>query len=210
MDRKVTLYYTPKTRATGALCLVEELGADCDLVVLNMKTGEHRKPDYLAVNPMGKVPALVHGGQLVTEQAAIYMYLADLYGDKGLAPAIGDPRRGPYLRWMVFYGSAFEPAVVDRAQKRDPAPQGMSPYGTYEETLKTVTDQLGKAPYLLGDTFQACDMLWGMALGWTVKFGIVEPTPVITSYMDRVIARPSVQKVMKIDADLAAKQAPAT
>lgn len=205
---KVTLYHAPKTRSTGALCLLEELGCAYDLVVLNMKVGEHKKPEYLAVNPLGKVPAIVHDGALVTEQAAVYMYLADLYPQAGLAPAIGDRLRGPYLRWMVFYGSSFEPAVVDKAQKREPAPPSMSPYGTYEETLRVVTDRLGTTPYLLGDKFHACDMLWGMALGWTTKFGIVEATPAIKAYIDRVVGRPAVKKGFAMDAEWAAKQAP--
>lgn len=204
----VKLFHAPKTRSTGALCLLEELGVPYDIHVLNMKTGEHKQPAYLAVNPLGKVPALVHDGQLVTEQAAVYMYLADLYPEKGVAPRIGDPLRGPYLRWMLFYGSAFEPAVVDKAQKRDPAPPGMSPYGTYDETLAVITDQLAKGPYLLGDKFYACDMLWGMALGWTTKFGIVEATPVIRAYIDRVVSRPSVQRVNAMDVDWSAKQVP--
>jgi glutathione S-transferase len=98
------------------LILLEEIGAPYQLHVLNMKTDEQRRPEYLAINPMGKVPALKHDGALITEQVAIFLYLADLFPEAGLAPPIGDPLRGPYLRWMVFYGSCFEPAVVDRAQ----------------------------------------------------------------------------------------------
>ena len=87
-----------------------------------MKAGEQRGAAYLAINPMGKVPAVLHGDALVTEQGAVYTYLADLFPQAGLAPTLGDPLRGPYLRWMFFYGSSFEPAVVDRSMKRDPAP----------------------------------------------------------------------------------------
>lgn len=207
---KVKLFHAPKTRSTGALCLLEELGVEYDIHVLNMKAGEHKKAEYLAVNPLGKVPAILHDGALVTEQAAVYIYLADLYGDKGLAPRIGQPLRGPYLRWMVYYGSAFEPAVVDKAQKRDPAPPAMSPYGTFDEALKVVTDQLAKGPFLLGDKFQACDMLWGNALGWITKFGIIEATPLIKAYIGRVTERPSVQRANAKDAAWAAQQAPST
>jgi glutathione S-transferase len=204
---KVKLFHAPKTRSTGALCLLEECGVAHDLVVLNMKAGEHKSPEYLAINPMGKVPTILHNGAVVTEQAAVYIYLADLYPQAGLAPKIGDKNRGPYLRWMVFYGSAFEPAVVDKAQKREQAPASMCPYGDYDTMLKTVTNQLERAPFLLGDTFQACDMLWGMALGWTTKFGIVEATPTISSYIGHVMDRPAVKRAIAKDAEFAASQA---
>ena len=121
MAERITLFYAPRSRATGALALMEELGVPYDLQVLSLKAKEQRSDKYLSVNPMGKVPAVLHKGVLVTEQPAVYMYVADLYPEKGLAPSIGDALRGPYLRWMVYYGSSFEPAIVDRAQKNPPA-----------------------------------------------------------------------------------------
>jgi len=205
-DRQVTLFHSPNTRSSGALVLLEELGADYRLHVLDMKASEQRGPDYLAINPMGKVPALKHGDAVVTEQVAIFLYLADLYPEAGLAPPIGDPLRGPYLRWMAFYGSCFEPAVVDRAQKREPAPQAMSPYGDYDTMLKTLTDQLTKGPWLLGDRFTAADVLWGMALTWTTMFKLVPALPVIQAYIDRLNARPAVARVKAKDAALASAQ----
>jgi glutathione S-transferase len=204
---QVTLFHSPNTRSSGALILLEELGADYQLHVLNMKAGEQRGPAYLAINPMGKVPALLHGEALVTEQVAIFLYLADLFPEAGLAPPIGDPLRGPYLRWMVYYGSCFEPAVVDRAQKREPAPPAMSPYGDFDTMFKTLTDQLAKGPYLLGDKFSAVDVLWGTALTWITKFQLVPALPVIQAYIDRVNARPSVARVQAKDAELAAVHA---
>ena len=203
-SRLLTLFHSPNTRSSGVLILLEELGAEYELQVINMKASEQRGPAYLAINPMGKVPALKHGAALVTEQVAIFLYLADLFPEAGLAPRIGDPLRGPYLRWMVFYGSCFEPAVVDRAQKREPAPQAMSPYGDYDTMLKTLTDQLARGPYLLGDKFTAADVLWGTALTWTTMFQLVPALPVIQAYIDRVSARPSVARVKAKDAALAA------
>jgi glutathione S-transferase len=205
-SRRVTLFHAPNTRSTGALTLLEELGADFELHVLNFKKSEQLDPSYLAVNPMGKVPAVKHGDALVTEQVAIFLYLADLYPEAGLTPAIGDPLRGPYLRWMAFYGSCFEPALIDRALKREPAPRGMSPYGDYDTTLKTLTDQLAKGPWLLGDKFTAADVLWGTALTWTTGFKLVPALPVIQSYIDRFNARPSVARAKAKDAELAAAQ----
>jgi glutathione S-transferase len=205
-NRQVTLFHSPNTRSTGALTLLEELGADYKLHVLNMKQGEQRAPEYLAINPMGKVPAVMHNGALITEQVAVYMYLADLYADKGLAPQIGDPLRGPYLRWMVFYGSCFEPAVVDKSQKREPAPPSINPYGDFDTMLKTLTDQLAKSPYILVEKFSAADVLWGSALTWITMFGLVEATPVIKAYVDRANARPAVARARAKDAELAAAQ----
>lgn len=204
--RQITLFHSPNTRSTGVLTLLEELGANYHLHVLNMKANEQRSPEYLAINPMGKVPAIRHGDTVVTEQVAIFLYLADLYQEAGLAPALDDPLRGPYLRWMVYYGSCFEPALIDRAQKREPAPSATSPYGDYDTMLKTLTDQLAKGTYLLGERFTAADVLWGIALTWTMRFGLVPGLPVIKAYTERINARPAMARVRAKDAELAAAQ----
>ena len=203
-DRRVTLFHAPHTRSGGARILLEELNADYDLHVLNFKANQQRSPEYLAINPMGKVPAIRHGDAIVTEQVAVFIYLADLYADRGLAPPIGDTMRGPYLRWMAFYGSCFEPALIDRSQKREPAPASTSPYGDYDTMFKTLTDQLAKGPYMLGDRFTAVDVLWGTALTWTTMFGLVPKLPLITTYVDRANARPATIRAKGLDAALAA------
>jgi len=205
-DSRVTLFYAPQSRATGALALMEELGVPYDLEVLNFKTKQQRGDKYLAVNPMGKVPAVLYKGVLVTEQPAVYMFLADLYAEKGLAPAIGDPLRGAYLRWMVFYGSSFEPAVVDRAMQNKPADPSTCPYGDFETMLATLESQLKQGPWMLGERFTALDVLWGVALRWTTGFKLVPESPVIKTYTERANALPSVQKARAKDAEYAAKQ----
>jgi len=207
---RVTLFHSPNTRSTGVLTLLEELGVDYDLHVLNTKRGEQRQAEYLAVNPMGKVPAIRHGDALVTEQGAVFLYLADLYPQAGLAPPIGDPLRGPFLRWLFFYGSSFEPALVDRAMKREPAPASTSPYGDWDTMLGTLTGQLAQGPYLLGDRFSAADVLWGTALTWTTMFKLVPELPVLRAYIDRVGARPAVAAARRKDAELAAAQQTST
>ncbi|ACL56689.1 glutathione S-transferase family protein [Methylobacterium nodulans] len=206
---RVTLYHSPNTRSSSALLLLEELGAPYDLHVLDMRAGENRQPAYLAVNPMGKVPAIRHGEALVTEQPAIFIYLADLFPEAGLAPPLGDPLRGPYLRWMVYYGSCFEPAVVDKARELDAGPQAMSPYGSFEAVMGVVNDQLRRGPYLLGERFSAADVLWGMALAWTTMFKLVPETPEIAAYIARHTERPAVARVRERDAALAAGQSAA-
>ena len=203
-DRKLTLYHAPQTRSVGTLILLEELAADYDLRTLDFSKNEQRQAAYLAVNPMGKVPAIVHRGAVVTEQGAVYAYAGDLYPEAGITPAIGDPLRGPYLRWLFFYGSSFEPAVVDRSMKREPAPPSTSPYGDFDTTIKTLLGQLGEGPYLLGERFTAADVLWGTALRWMTMFKLVAETPAVKGYVERVGARPAAQRAAKIDADILA------
>lgn len=204
-DDTVTLFFSPNTRASCALTLLEELGAPYRLHVLNMKAGEQRQPAYLAVNPMGKVPAILHRGELVTEQVAIFIYLADAFPAAGLAPAPGAPGRGPYLRWLVYYAACYEPALMDRALKREPGPASSSPYGDFDTMLDTVVRELAAKPYLLGDRCTAADILWGNALNWGVMFKLVPETPVIADYVRRIIGRPAALKVAELDARLAAE-----
>jgi glutathione S-transferase len=202
---KIILFHCPNSRSSGALTLLEELGAQYELRVMNMQAGEQRQPAFLAVNPMGKVPAILHGDVLVTEQVAIYLYLADLFPGAGLTPALGDTRRGPYLRWMVFYAACFEPAVTDRAMKREPGPTAMSPYGVFDTVMATLNDQLRAGAFILGDQFSVADILWGSALGWTTKFGLVPETPEIKAYIARTATRPAAVRVQEQDAALAAR-----
>lgn len=202
---RITLFYAPQTRATGTRVLLEELGAPYDLHVLNMKAGEQRQAPYLAINPLGKVPAIRHGDALITEQVAVALYLADLFPEAGLAPALSDPERGPYLRWMVYYAACFEPALIDRSMQREPAPPTRSVYGDYETMLGALEAQLAPGPYLLGTRFTAADVVWGMGLSWTMAFGLVPKTPVFTEYMERVTARPSFAKARALDLALAAE-----
>ena len=201
----ITFYHSPQSRSSGVKVLLEELGAPYDLEVVNTRAGEQHGAAYLAVNPLGKVPAILDRGVLVTEQAAIFIHLADRFPERGLAPAIGDPLRGPYLRWMVFYGSCFEPAVVDRAMKREPGGRAMSPYGDYDLVMRTIVEQLRAGPYLLGTRFSAADILWGMALSWTTMFGLVPKEAEIARYIDNFGKRPSVVKMTAEDAELAAR-----
>jgi glutathione S-transferase len=206
-DRSITFYHSPNSRSGGTRVLLEELNADYTLHVLNMKRNEQRQPAYLAINPMGKVPAIRHGEAIVTEQGAIVTYLADLYPEAGLAPAIRDPMRGPYLRWLFFYGSSFEPALIDKSQQREPAPASTSPYGDYDTMLATLVGQLSRGDYLLGSRFTAADVLWGTALAWTTRFNLVPALPVIQAYIDRVTGRPAFARARAKDAELTAQQA---
>jgi glutathione S-transferase len=205
-DRKLTLFHAPRSRSSATLTLLEEIGAPYELKILNLKLGEQRKPAHLAINPLGKVPALRDGDALITEQVAIYLYLADLFPQAKLAPPIGDRLRGPYLRWMAYYAACFEPALVDRAMKREPAPHTMSPYGDFDTMFSTVVTQLTASPYLLGEQFTAADLLWGLGLNFGTMFKILPENDVIAAYTRRVTSRPSFIKATAMDAGWAAEQ----
>jgi glutathione S-transferase len=198
-SRRITFYHAPRSRSSGVLTLLEELGADYALRTLDLKAGEQRTPAFLSINPLGKVPAIVHGDVVVTEQAAIVIYLADLYPEAKLAPAVDDPLRGPYLRWLAFHGAAFEPAIVDRAMTRNPGPQAMSPYGSYDAVMDALTVQLRRGPYLFGKRFTAADVLWATALGWTTSAKLVPPNLELLRYVERFRTRSAVVRAEAID-----------
>lgn len=202
--RHVTFFHSPHSRSAGTRILLEELGASYTVHPLDLQKGEQREAPFLAVNPMGKIPTILHGDVVVTEQAAVYMYLAELYPENGLSPAIGDALRGPYLRWMTFYGSCFEPAAVDHAMKRDAGGQAMSPYGSFDAVIETLAAQLATGPWFLGERFTAADVLWGTAFNWMLKFQLVPDRPVFVDHAAQVAARPATLRAAALDAAMLA------
>jgi glutathione S-transferase len=201
----LTLYHHPHSRSAGVRVMLEELGVDYRIELVNLQAGEQRRPEFLALNPLGKLPTLVDGDTVVTEQVAVYLHLADRFPEAGLAPAVGDPARGGYLRWMVYYASCFEPAVVDRSLKRDGGEPTMSPYRDFDSMLAALEGQIAKGPWVLGERFSAADVLWATALNWTTQFGLVPKTDVITAYIERARARPAFQRAAQKDAELLAE-----
>jgi glutathione S-transferase len=200
---ELILFHNPKSRSSGARVVLEALGVPYRIEPIDFGTGQNRTAQFLALNPLGKLPTLVHGGAVVTEQVAIVLYLADRFPDAGLAPALDDPRRGPYLRWMAFYGACFEPAVVDQAFKREPLDPSSSPYRDYDTVIATLVAQLQRGPYLLGEQLTAADLHWGTALRWTTGFGIVPKHPAIMAYIDRIASHPAVVRAAELDAAMA-------
>jgi len=198
-QRSITFFHSPHTRSSSTFTLLEELGASYELRVLNMKAGEQRQPAYLAINPLGKVPAILDGDTVVTEQVALFIHLADRFPQAGLAPSLDDPLRGAYLRWLVYYAACFEPALVDRSMERAPAPQMSSPYGDFDAMLGVIDAQLQRGPYLLGETMSAADVLWGSALGWGIAWAGVPRLPALVEYAERMAARPAAQAVAQRD-----------
>ncbi|WP_349810821.1 glutathione S-transferase family protein [Xanthomonas dyei] len=202
-DRHITLFHNPRSRSRGVLVLLEELGASYSLQIIDLEKEQQLAPEFLAINPMGKIPTIVHGDSVVTEQGAIYQYLAELYPEAGLSPAPGDADRGAYLRWLAFYGAAFEPAIVDLALKRSPPPRSLSPYADSDTVLNVVYAQLAQGDYLLGTRCSAADVLWGGALAWMVQFGMIDPPAPTHTYIARMAERPAVARAAGVDAQAA-------
>jgi len=197
MTDTITFYTHPLSRGRTVNWLLDELGAPYEAKVVNLEKGEQKTPQYLAVNPMGKVPAIVHRGVVVTEAAAICVYLADAFRRAGLAPALDDPQRGTYLRWFFFGASCFEYAVVDKMLERPPVERtGALGYGTYERTLAALETALKPGPYILGERFSAVDVFVGSQIHYALQTRAIEPRPAFQQYADRCTARPAMQRLL--------------
>jgi glutathione S-transferase len=167
--------------------------------------GEQSAPGYLAVNPMGKVPALKHGDVIVTEAAAICTYLADEFPRAGLNVPVGDPRRGPYLKWLFFSPACIEPAITDQAFPRQEQPRrGTLGYGDFDSVMNVVAKAVEPGPYLMGEQFTAADVVVGSTLRWGLMFGLLPTRPEFMAYVGRLEQRPALQRATALDQELAA------
>lgn len=206
MSESVILYTNPMSRGRIVRWMLEETGIPYETRVLGF-AGAMKTPDYLALNPMGKVPTLVHGSVVVTECAAICAYLADAFPAAGLAPAPQDPARGAYYRWLFFGAGPVEQAVTDRAlglQVPDDK-RAMVGYGSYGAMLDGLEAAVSAGDYLLGDRFSAADVYVGAQIGWGLQFGTIEARPAFETYWTRLAARPAhVRATALDDADMAA------
>ena len=189
----VTLYYHPYSRASGSIWALEEAGVPYQLQLVDIMKGEQKKPGLLALNPMGKLPTLVDGDVVVTESAAIALYLADRYAVGRLAPALDDPRRGTYLRWSLFPAAVIEPAVMAKREGW-PVKEVQAGWGSYETMLTAAESAIAKGPFILGDQFSMADVVFGGTLRYMMLFKLVEPTPSFTAYVERLNARPAYQR----------------
>src|ERR1700726_2112483 len=197
MGEEIVLYYNPMSRARIVHFMLEEVGQPYRMELVRFDKGEHKMPAFLAVNPMGKLPALVHRGTAVTEAAAICAYLADAFPSAGLAPALDDPQRGTYLRWLFFGAGCVEPAIIDHMFSRPPPsrPTAMG-YGNYADTLNTLEKAVSPGPFILGERFSAADVYMGSAIGWGMAMKAIEPRPAFGAYLARVSQRPAYQRSM--------------
>lgn len=185
------LYGAVPSRANIVHWMLEELGEPYEYRRLDLMSGEHKRPEYFAINPMGKVPALEHNGVVITEAAAICAYLADAFPASRLAPAIGDPNRGPYLKWMFYGPSCVEPAMLDKMLNRPEGKSGAVGWGNYDLVMSVLESAVSKSPYILGDTFSAADVVIGSGINWGMLVKAIEPKPVFVEYVERLKARPA-------------------
>jgi glutathione S-transferase len=192
---------TPPSRASIARWMLEETGEPYDTHILDRSKEEQRGADYLKINPMGKVPALKHGGELVTEAAAICLYLADAFPKSGLGKPVGDPLRGAFLKWLFFAPSCIEPAVLDVAfPRKEPAPRGAVGYGDFQTVMDVVADAVRDRPYIVGDTFTAADVVIASQLGWGQAFGVVPKREEFNTYLAGLQQRPAFKRCAELDA----------
>jgi glutathione S-transferase len=209
----IVLYTNPMSRGRIARWMLEEVGADYATTVLDYGP-PMKAPDYLALNPMGKVPTLVHGGAVVTECAAICAYLADAFPDAGLAPVPGTPERGPYYRWLFFGAGPVEQAVTDVSMDvrtdADPMLQGRVGYGTLDRVCDTLETLLADdRTHILGDAFSAVDVYLGAQIGWGLRFGTLPERPGFREYADRILSRPAAKRAKELDDALMPADGPA-
>jgi len=201
----ITLYHASPSRSSVTLWMLEELGEPYDVKLISLAAGDNLKPDFLAVNPMGKVPALRHGDTIITEMAAICAYLADEFPEKKLNIPIGTPRRGVYLKWLFFGPGCLEPAMVDRAAPRkEPARRAMLGYGDFDTCVNVVAKAVEPGPWLMGEQFTAADVVVGATIRWGMQFKLLPERPEFVSYAARIAARPAAQRAAAKDRDMGA------
>jgi glutathione S-transferase len=207
MSETLTFYTNPMSRGRIARWMLEEVGQPYETVLLDYGT-TMKSDEYLAINPMGKVPAIRHGDTVVTEGAAICAYLADAFPEAGLAPPPGDRERGPYYRWMFFAAGPVESAVTGKSLGLlAPADKKMmAGYGSFEETIDALEQAVSGGPYICGDRFTAADVYVGSQIGWGMMFGSIEKRPAFEDYFGRLGRRPAAIRAREIDDALMPKQ----
>lgn len=207
MAEELVFYTNPMSRGRIVRWMLEEVGRPYQTHVLNYAE-EMKSPAYLAVNPMGKVPALVHGETVVTECAAICAYLADAFPEAGLAPPHGDRARGPYYRWMFFAAGPLEAALGDKALGVAPTPdqQRMVGYGSFAQVLDALELAVQGREHIAGDRFSAADLYVGSHLIWGMGFGTIEKRPAFEAYVAGLKGRPAHLRASEIDDALVTAQ----
>ncbi len=205
---KLTLYHAAPSRSSIVHWMLEELGEPYDIQLVSFKKGENLKPEFLAINPMGKLPTLKHGDAIISEAAAICTYLADEYPQAKLNIPVGNPQRGAYLKWLFFGPSCVEPAILERAYPRkEPAPRTAAGFADFDTVMNVLAQGTRAAdPYLMGKQFTAADVIIGSGLRWGMMFKLIPERPEFTAYVGRLSERPALKRATEKDAKLQAEQ----
>ncbi len=207
MADELVFYTNPMSRGRIVRWMLEEVGQPYRTEVLEYGT-TMKAPAYLAINPMGKVPAIKHGDVVVTEAAAICAYLADAFPQANLAPASGSKARGAYYRWLFFGAGCVEAAASNKSLGLAPPPEkaAMIGYGSMDDVMRALELAVANGPYILGDRFSAVDVYLGSQIGWGVQFGTLEKRPAFEPYLGRIMSRPAALRAREIDDALIAEQ----
>jgi glutathione S-transferase len=201
MADEIVFYTNPMSRGRIVRWMLEELGQPYRTELLDFGPGGTKSPAYLAINPMGKVPAITHGDVAVTEAPAICAYLADAFPQAGLAPPPGDRARGPYYRWLFFAAGPIEAAVTDKALGWEVPPERsrLAGYGGFGQMLDVLEKAVDGREHLAGDRFSTADLYVGAQLGWGMMFGTIEKRPAFEAYVARLQQRPAYVRAAEID-----------
>ncbi len=204
MTDSLTFYTNPRSRGQMARWMLEEVGAPYETVVLGFGT-TMKDPEYLRINPMGKVPAIKHGDAVVTEVAAICAYLADAFPEAGLAPAVAE--RADYYRWLFFAAGPLEAAFTNKAMKWEAPPERrmMLGYGSFDLAIAAVEAAVSGKAFIAGDRLSAADIYVGAVLDFMINFKLLEPTAAITDYLAPLRERDAFKRAKEIDAGLVAQ-----
>jgi len=199
----IKLFWCPQTRASRILWMLEEMNEPFEIERVDIRNPDSKTAEFLAASPMGKVPAIEDGPVKIADSSAIALYLADRYPACGLAPAIDDPLRGSYLYWMTFTPGVIEPSMAEKFNQWE-VNRGSSGWGDYDLMMEVLEKGLKDGPWLLGERFSAADILVGSSIYFMKLFGILPETPVLETYLERCLARPSYVKALARDAELQA------
>jgi glutathione S-transferase len=189
----IVLHHHPYSRAANVVWMLEEVGVPYEIRNVDIMSGAHKAPDFVALNPMGKLPVLTDDDVVVTESAAIGLYLADRYAYGRLAPKVDDPARAAYLRWSLFAPSVVEPGAMAKSAGWT-FKESQAGWGGFDAMIASMEQAIGKGPFLLGDTFSMADVIFGGTVRYMVSFKMLEPRPAFVAYAERLAARPALQK----------------
>jgi glutathione S-transferase len=194
------LYWAPHTRSLRALWVLEEAGVSYERVRLDLSAGEQKSAEFRAINPMAKVPALTDGPLAVAESGAICAYVAEAVPQAGLAPPVGDPARGRYLRWLFFSPGCIEQAFLAKFGNVQLRPESAG-FGDFDRVFDLLDAAVTTGPWLLGEKFSAADVIIGSDLYFGIDiFRLVPSRPALRAYVDRCLARPALQRAKAIEA----------
>ncbi len=201
----VVLFHHPFSRAATVVWMLEEVGVPYELRYVDILAGGQKAPEIVALNAMGKLPILTDGDAVVTEVAAIGLYLADRYAAGRLAPALDDPRRGTYFRWSLFAPSVIEPGAMAKAAGWA-FKEGQAGWGSHEAMLAAMEGALTGRDFLLGDTFSMADVIFGGTLRYMLQFKMIDHRPSFDAYAERLAARPALQRAEARNAAIRAER----